>query len=251
MLNLNNVMLVCVDGRNDVEKIEKSYKAFKYSASQVEFGAKGFFSPIKPTECPDECWVNIDPLDYKQYSEFMLKKLIDSLRFCNIEDDNITHILTVQDDGFVLDPSAWDDSFLDYDWIGSPWPGNLIIPNEDQSCRVGNGGFSLRSIKGMNLIQKYVPWPNYPAFMFGGIINKGTNGWYNPEWDVYNEDRLVCIWFAQILKDMGFDFAPDKVAVKFGYENIFKGERGLYTKKTFGFHGRHLPQHFENFKLLD
>ena len=33
-----------------------------------------------------------------------------------------SHCLLIQSDGFVLFPDKWDDSWLDYDYIGAPWP---------------------------------------------------------------------------------------------------------------------------------
>ena len=39
-----------------------------------------------------------------------------------------SHYLSIQADGWVLDASRWTDEFLEYDYIGAPWPiepGNL------------------------------------------------------------------------------------------------------------------------------
>ena len=45
------------------------------------------------------------------------------------------HILAIGWDGFVVNTDAWDDRFLEYDWVGAPWPDNVV----------GNAGFSLIS----------------------------------------------------------------------------------------------------------
>jgi hypothetical protein len=47
------------------------------------------------------------------------------------------HFLILHTDGFIINPKAWDDKWLEYDYIGCPWG------NGD----VGGGGFSLRSTK--------------------------------------------------------------------------------------------------------
>src|SRR6266850_1256662 len=52
-----------------------------------------------------------------------------------------SHILTIQWDGWVINPHLWNDDWLQYDYIGAPW---------DDGC-VGNGGFSLRSKRLMTL----------------------------------------------------------------------------------------------------
>ncbi len=59
--------------------------------------------------------VAIDRLRSGQaYSLFLLKELAARIR--------TDHVLIVQWDGFILDPFAWRDEFLDYDYIGAPWP---------------------------------------------------------------------------------------------------------------------------------
>ena len=35
--------------------------------------------------------------------------------------------MVVHADGFIVHPEMWRDEFLDYDYIGSPWP----IPKDD------------------------------------------------------------------------------------------------------------------------
>jgi hypothetical protein len=51
-----------------------------------------------------------------------------------------THLLVMQWDSFIINPQYWNNSFLEYDYIGAPWPHHPKTP-------VGNGGFSLRSKK--------------------------------------------------------------------------------------------------------
>src|ERR1700722_12124880 len=55
-----------------------------------------------------------------------------------------SHCLTIQYDGFVLDSDMWRAEFLDYDYIGAPWP--------HRGYAVGNGGFSLRSVEMMRYL---------------------------------------------------------------------------------------------------
>lgn len=46
-------------------------------------------------------------------------------------------------DGFAINPKQWTDEFLEYDYIGAPWPWKWNEPHPER--RVGCGGFSLRS----------------------------------------------------------------------------------------------------------
>ncbi|WP_233994120.1 DUF5672 family protein [Porphyrobacter sp. AAP60] len=66
-----------------------------------------------------------------EYSRFVLRDLADWV--------GTSHCLIVQWDGFILNPSAWDEAFLACDYIGAPWP------QFGDGHDVGNGGFSLRS----------------------------------------------------------------------------------------------------------
>lgn len=92
-----------------------------------------FLSDQPPAEAqPDIRHVPIAPLrSSADYSQFMLTGLVDHIA--------TDHVLVVQWDGFILDPAAWSDDFLGFDYIGAPWP--HFIDGHD----VGNGGFSLRS----------------------------------------------------------------------------------------------------------
>lgn len=46
-------------------------------------------------------------------------------------------------DGFAINPRHWTDKFLEYDYIGAPWPWKWNPDAPER--RVGCGGFSLRS----------------------------------------------------------------------------------------------------------
>jgi hypothetical protein len=68
-----------------------------------------------------------------EYANIMLKEVVDHV--------NTSHALYVQWDGMAYNKFCWDSQFLDYDYIGAPWP------FEVETESVGNGGFSLRSKK--------------------------------------------------------------------------------------------------------
>ena len=65
-----------------------------------------------------------------------------------------SHILFIEWDGWVINADSWTDDFLQYDYIGAPWPWH-------NANRVGNGGFSLRSVKLLNLLHDH---PDYFLF---------------------------------------------------------------------------------------
>lgn len=133
-----------------------------------------------------------------------------------------THVLLVQYDGFILNPEAWFDEYLDYDYIGAPWlvadwsVTNFSFPKElVGKFVVGNGGFSLRSKKMLTLTSKLA--------RAGKIIK------------LHPEDVSLCVWCHQLLEDEGIKFAPVDLAKKFGFESEDKNHYSWDGQ--FGFHG--------------
>ncbi len=121
------------------------------------------------------------------------------------------YLCIFQWDGYPINPTKFSEDFLDFDYVGAPWPhfreGKQII---------GNGGFSIRSNRMMQFLFKNRIELEKIA------LNQGRTT--NPE-DVY-----VCITLHGILKQNGFTFAPLELASKFSFE-------APPAQNTFGFHG--------------
>lgn len=139
-------------------------------------------------------WRMIDRLASRAaYSRFVLAGLAGHIR--------TSHALLVQWDGYVLDPLGWDPAFLEYDYVGAPWP------HFADGMAVGNGGFSLRSRRLLEATERY------PA-------------------TTEAEDVAICrTWRPQLEAENGIRFAPEPVAARFAFE------RGHPDEATFGFHG--------------
>lgn len=177
--------------------IEQTCEALERSAKAANFGKVVLFSDKRPSFVRGSpiLWQEIAPLTSRAaYSEFMIKGLLE-----HVEHD---FVLVVQWDGFATDPSAWDDRFLDYDYVGAPWPHFADCWN------VGNGGFSLRSRKLLRALRD----DRYPA--------------HDPE------DVAICReWRADLEKFHQVKFAPGSIAAAFAFE------RAPPVAPTFGFHG--------------
>lgn len=191
-LNLPEVTLCCVDTRLP----ELALWALERCMSKVRFGEVLFFTdPAKVAQRPEgvrllPCRIDSVPA----YSQFMLRGITPHLR--------TPHLLVVQWDGFVLDAEAWQPEFLQYDYIGAPWP---RVPGERG---VGNGGFSLRSRRLLDALADPRLVVSHP------------------------EDVCIC----QVNRDRleqghGIHFAPRALAERFAYE------RARVKHPTFGFHG--------------
>lgn len=189
---LSEVTLVAVTS----VALQATVEALKRSMNQADFGQVLLLSDKEPPAevSPAITWHRIERLGSRaDYSNFMLQHLCEHV--------STTHALCVQWDGFVLDGTAWDDSFLDYDYIGAVWP-------QFHDCHnVGNGGFSLRSRRLLNLCQRL------------------------PANDSDAEDIVIARLFRPQLEKEGIHFAPESVARRFAFE------RAAPTGQEFGFHG--------------
>lgn len=155
--------------------------------------------------------IKIDKLDYRGYNEFVAMKLWQYI--------GTDFVLLVQNDGIITDASKWTDEFMNYDYIGSPWP----IPNDETTyrtpngrlVRVGNGGFSFRSRKLLRA----------PTILGLEFTDRGTG--------FFHEDGNLCVHHGDTLVDAGIKFAPLSVAVQFSRELPIPERK---DNNTFGFH---------------
>jgi len=160
------------------------------------------------------------------YDFFVLSQLVNYIQ--------TSHYLIIQTDGFILNPQAWDDHFLDYDYIGAPWaysplhdwfPHKPTGPNNS----VGNGGFSLRSTK-LGYIAQHIFCTS------SRDPNFKTENWYP-------EDCFICRDIRPGLENKyEIKFAPEDIALKFSCENK------PYTNQ-FGYHGS-LTMQMNNIKKV-
>jgi hypothetical protein len=112
------------------------------------------------------------------------------------------HVLVCQWDGFVLNSSAWDLQFLDYDYMGAPWP------QFSDGLNVGNGGFSLRSRRLLEALRRPDLVISSPEDVAIGRVNR-----------------------RRLEADHGIRFADQATAARFSFE------RTAGSLATFGFHG--------------
>ena len=92
---------------------EESLKALDYCKSFFKFENSILFTD-ENIEQTEHSVIKINKFrSIHDYSNFVLtlKEYINS-----------EHVLVIQDDGHIVNPDIWDDNFLDYDYIGAPWP---------------------------------------------------------------------------------------------------------------------------------
>jgi hypothetical protein len=202
-IKLSNIDLCVVDGSPSLDRLNLLVKIATHCCGSITFNSVKIFSgcinfgqhkgPLNFEYIP----ISINSID--EYSDFIIKDLYQYI--------NAEYCLIFQHDGFIINPNAWSDEFLRYDYIGA------VFPRAEWSeiNRVGNGGFSLRTKKFMEFCSK---------FNYSGSVN---------------EDKFLCVDHYEGIVSQGFSFAPPSLASSFSVE-----ENTEYTDlsvKPFGFHG--------------
>ncbi len=206
---LENVTLLGIDCV-DVERLRL---AMKICQNDFEFAEIKLLTSLDVSS--KENIVKIEPIkSTEEYSQFIINDLYKYV--------STTHVLLVQYDGFILNPDAWTDEYLDYDYIGAPWlVADWSIKNFDFPVAllgkyvVGNGGFSLRSKKMLELTAELAQ--------------------SNKIFKLHPEDVSLCVWHRQLLEDEDLKFAPVALARKFSFESEDKDNYSWNGQ--FGFHG--------------
>jgi hypothetical protein len=202
MVNLKNITLISIA---DKRYSRKTKMAMKYCEKQAFFF--------------DSILIEKDEINEISYSKFCINELTN-----HIKSD---YCLVVQWDGFIINGDLWTDKFLNYDYIGSPWG----FPDDCRN-KIGNGGFSLRSKKFLEISSsiQYEPY-NYETYTPLQLYDR----------KIAPEDWFLCYGNYYNLINRGIKFPPIELAYKFSVEHPsqvkqFNREK-LETYKSFGFHG--------------
>jgi len=207
MLDLNNITLIALSSVRIPETIE----ALQYSCRSISFGSVKLVSHTKPKNLPTNIeyeyidrMSNIDQWNYSVI--YKLGKYI-----------NTDYAILIHDNGYIIHPECWRKEFLDYDYIGAPWP----LPSDDYSfrdikgeiIRVGNS-VSLRSKRLIDLpVQLKLEWKPFHGY--------------------YNEDGYICVNYRHKYLEHEMKFANINVAKYFSHETLIPETVGI---KPFAFH---------------
>ena len=207
LLNIDLISVNCVDP-------EYSVRALLHSSKDIQFGSLKLFAHYKPSNLPDSIeFIEIPKQTHQTMNWFHLNELPKHI--------HNEFMLSIHSDGFIINPNKWMPEFLDYDYIGAPWP-------DLQWCsknRVGNGGFVLKSKKFMDIEQTL---PNTPA---------------------HNDVLVTNIYYEHFIQ-LGCKYAPVEIASRFSLEHAIP-ECEYNLDNTFGFHGKLHQQALDKIKILE
>ena len=207
MLDLSAITLLCVETRDPA----LAHFAIQKCTKQASFGKVVLITDLAKlsdrindqtsNQTEDQKVARLQGIEYiqappikttKDYSDLLLKGLRQYVTGL--------HVLVIQWDSFILHPELWINDFLQYDYIGAVWPHHPDTP-------VGNGGFSLRSVKLLEALESPTITKRHP------------------------EDFCICVDNKATLENQfGIRFAPTNVAEQFAVERS-------EWHPAFGFHG--------------
>lgn len=207
-IKLPNVTLILLSGLGYRQRA--NIHALEYSQKGIEFGAVKYIQ-----------LGNIKDIDsWSKAAIYDLPKYVET-EFC----------LLIHENGFVVNPEQWNPDWLNYDFIGAPWP----LPQDSFSyrdeegdvVRVGNS-VSLRSKKLMDAVATR-EWKSYYGY--------------------FNEDGFITCHNHKWLESQGCKFAPIEVAKHFSRELDIPENADV--DKPFLFHyNRVIPGRNAEFKHL-
>jgi hypothetical protein len=192
--NLPTVTLIVIDCIN----YDRAKLSLDHCRNSANFGAVKLLTHF---DVNDNVAVKIEKINsISEYSNFVIRKLSDYF--------DTQHVLIAQWDGFIWNADLWDNRFLQYDYIGAPWPENILHPGAPKHFNVGNGGFSLRSKNLQEFLKNDKNLTMHHA-----------------------EDVAICQLNRAYLEAKGFTFAPLDLARKFSWEYYDQ-------QNAFGVHAR-------------
>jgi len=193
-MNFKDLTIVAIDSLNyklTSLALDKTREFFPL-AQVVVLGDYDFYNYGK--------FIKVDKFSPSEHSKICLHNVYDAV--------DTTWALFIQYDGFPIRKDLWINEFLKYDYIGSPM---------GETSTVGNGGFSLRSKKLLNLT-RFIPQGN----------SGDANDWL--------EDQLICNKYRPWLEKHGVTFAPLPLAQQWGTQSINYNR----PRRSFGFHSPEL-----------
>ena len=222
MKDLSNIDLIAIDCARPMEAL----KALEYCNRFFRFNQSILFTDYYFSHPFIKCH-QIEKLSWQGYSEFILhiKNYVKA-----------DYAMMIHEDGHIVNPHLWIDDFLNYDYIGAPWPNthswlsqpqlSKILPHFQRTFpknRVGNGGFSIRSRKFLE----------FSSFF--------------PNCEGFGEDNFLCSVKYEEAVQYGIKYAPFELALKFSYENSCTDTDVPWPiipkydmTKHFGWHGKYL-----------
>jgi hypothetical protein len=209
------ISICCIDTKNKIEALI----ALDKSIENIKFNKYYFFTD-DIQDININRFKNLSSVNLEIFKIPIIKNKSEYSKFCLVDLNkyiSTDFCLTIQHDGYIINPECWTDKFLESDYIGAPWPIEWGYKN-----RIGNGGFCLKSKKFLEN-----SYSIFKDFNFNTNLNRSV-------YDIsVNEDFLSCNSYHDEMIARGIKFADIEIASLFSIEHPILEMK----EKTFGFHG--------------
>ncbi len=216
MKQLPNVTLISYDNTDDPSR---TLRALEFSSREIQFADVVLVCRNRPNGSNG---TTIQKVHSRGYAEAMNWEVAGLINYVQTD-----FALCIHHDGYVINPNAWRDRWLQYDFIGAPWP-REAHPNhpgksEFPHGRVGNTGFCLKS-------KAFMQATNELRDLFVKASKRPDQ--YGQQ---YSGDAFCCQHQRPALEQRGITFAPVEVAAAFAWESNIEEVPGD-RPNAFGFH---------------
>ncbi len=219
MKSLPNVTLISYDNSASPGK---TLRALQYSSREIQFAEVILVCARIPQGTNGTKIISVREKEYRAAMIWEVAGVRDHVK--------TDYALCIHHDGYVINPQAWQDDWLKYDFIGAPWPGGPDPKHpgkaEFPNGRVGNTGFCLKSKAFMQ-----ATWEIRDLFLHASAIDK-----YGQR---YAGDTFYCQHQKPALEQRGMIYAPVEVAAAFSWESNIEEVPGD-RPGAFGFHNFNL-----------
>jgi len=202
-LSLPQVTLCAASSVN----VAATLRALEISLTQIDvFACKLFTDAPVVSDHHNITVVPIEPLtSTAAYSAFMLSQMVDHI--------DTSHCLVIQWDGHVINVKQWRPEFLEYDYIGARWP------QFTDGYDVGNGGFSLRSRRLMEMCRELGFRYAHPEDV---AIGRDNRTWLEGRRMRFATPALSDLFSAERAGD---------ISASFGYHGVWHMPKAIGTDK--------------------
>lgn len=204
----------------------ETIKALQYSMRGIDFGEVVLITHRRPLFLPHGItWKKTSKLS--KIDDFNYKTVYDLVDYIDTP-----YMLLIHYDGFIVHPESWREDFLEYDYIGSPWP----LPEREHCYRDAYGNLSRVGNSVSLRSRKLLEFPRQADLK-----------WEPSKDGTYNEDIFLCCMNKHRIEAAGMKIAPLETARFFGHEHPLPETEGI---DPFLFHKWRGPNavypHFEN-----
>jgi len=218
MKSLPNVTLISYDNSADPTR---TLKALQHCASLIAFADVILCCAVNPSNKGDVFATPVESTGYRgamEWEVFGLNEYVDT-----------DFALCIHHDGYIINPDMWRNYWLDYDFIGAPWPKNPhpAHPGKaDSPYRVGNTGICLKS-------KAFMRETAALRDMFRKSYGTDQHG------QTLGGDTFTSQHQRPFLEGLGLKYAPIEVAADFSWESTIE-EYPRGRPDAFGFHSFNL-----------